>query len=105
MHPRKCMVMRVVYISAATDYVYLTVRHLISQREITVKTFFLISFFVNDSKRTVFINEGDYIDEKGVLQKKLKKLPRRSISQIADIDMLRLVMHPDCPGGGKGVWL
>ena len=47
--------MRVVYISAATDYVYLTVRHLISQREITVKTFFLISFFVNDSKRTVFM--------------------------------------------------
>ena len=49
------MVMRVVYISAATDYVYLTVRHLISQRKITVKTFFLISFFVNDSKRTVFM--------------------------------------------------
>ena len=57
------------------------------------------------SKRAVFINEGDYIDEKGVLQKKLKKLPRRSISQIADIDMFRLVMNPDCPGGGKSVWL
>ena len=49
------MVMCIICICITTDYIYFVVCHLIGQRKVTIKTFFIVGLFIYNGERTILL--------------------------------------------------
>lgn len=80
------MVMCIICICITTDYIYFVVCHLIGQRKVTIKTFFIVGLFIYNGERTILLRL--------LLNRKMPLVYKETINSDSDISAMEITLSP-----------